>query len=419
MKNIKLFFTCCFLFLLNSNIFSQWTVLNSGTTSWLKSVYFTNDSTGYVAGGNTILKTTDVGITWSSTAITINSTSLNAIHFPSASIGYAVGTNSAILKTTDAGTTWNLYNSGVTSGYQLVSVFFINNDTGYVGTMNAGSGNAIFKTIDGGSTWTNISAPFMNGANSICFPSNNVGYVVFADLFKTIDNGNNWSVYSVPEWMYTSVQFLDDTLGFAAGIGSNGSNNYGTIIKTIDGGITWSNTVFNSINKLFGIYFPSVNVGYSVGASQFTSSGAILKTNDGGNTWITQLDTELSSTPFAVYCPNDSLCFAVGDSGLILKTTNGGGLTGLSTIENLNSKVNIYPNPTQSNITIEFDLIEIKNALIEIKNILGQTIKTIDSKAFSKGKNKIEIDVSEFSKGLYFAQLQCENVILSKKFVKE
>lgn len=105
----------------------------------------------------------------------------------------------------------------------------------------------------------------------------------------------------------------------------------------------------------------------------------------------------------------------------------GCGCNGTTDINSLavNNTFSIYPNPVSDNITIEFDLTETKNILIEIKNSLGQTVKTIENSAFSNGKNKtstklsrMTIDVSEFSKGLYFLQLQIAKNIMSKKFVK-
>lgn len=92
---------------------------------------------------------------------------------------------------------------------------------------------------------------------------------------------------------------------------------------------------------------------------------------------------------------------------------------GIKELEITNELINIYPNPCQSQISIEFDLPETKNVLIEIKNILGQTLKTINNSAFKKGSNKIEIDVLSFREGLYFVQLQTENKVVCKKFVKE
>ncbi|MGZ4057078.1 MAG: T9SS type A sorting domain-containing protein [Bacteroidia bacterium] len=79
----------------------------------------------------------------------------------------------------------------------------------------------------------------------------------------------------------------------------------------------------------------------------------------------------------------------------------------------------MYPNPATNQISLEFDLPETKNSLIEIKNVLGQTVKSISNIAFQKGANKIEIDVSEFSNGVYFVQLQNNNQIINQKFIKQ
>lgn len=99
-------------------------------------------------------------------------------------------------------------------------------------------------------------------------------------------------------------------------------------------------------------------------------------------------------------------------------------LIDVSSLASVNENFNnnnfiIYPNPAQSQIRIKFELLETKNVSFEIRNVLGQMVKIIENRAFSTGKNKIEIDVSEFSKGIYFVQLQSTNKILSNKFVKE
>ncbi|MES2138411.1 MAG: T9SS type A sorting domain-containing protein [Bacteroidota bacterium] len=99
------------------------------------------------------------------------------------------------------------------------------------------------------------------------------------------------------------------------------------------------------------------------------------------------------------------------------------GTTGIKDIA-VNNTFTIYPNPVSVKITIEFETATSFSS-IEIKNVLGQTVKTIDSRAFLNGKNNtstkisMTIDVSEFSKGLYFVQLQGETKILSKIFVKQ
>jgi len=125
--------------------------IRSPIVAQLNTVYFINNTTGFVGGyiGNNtgeIFKTTNGGESWNNPFI-IDSSSINRIKFVNPNIGYAVtyyknGLGS-ILKTTNAGINWIIQK--VTSGF-LEDVYFINELTGY-----ACSGHGeIWKTTDGG-----------------------------------------------------------------------------------------------------------------------------------------------------------------------------------------------------------------------------------------------------------------------------
>ncbi|MBN8695010.1 MAG: gliding motility-associated C-terminal domain-containing protein [Bacteroidetes bacterium] len=110
--------------------------------------------------------------------------------------------------------------------------------------------------------------------------------------------------------LLSSMYFLNDLLGFAAGQG-------GKIIKTTDGGVTWS-SLTSGVSVDFGdIRFVDVNTGYAVGRS-----GVILKTINGGASW-----TALSPGVF----PDFARIFIIGNdiyvtasSGIIIKSSNAG-----------------------------------------------------------------------------------------------
>jgi photosystem II stability/assembly factor-like uncharacterized protein len=70
------------------------------------------------------------------------------------------------------------------------------------------------------------------------------------------------------------------------------------------------------IGSLNSVYFPAIDTGYAVGSY-------ILVTNDSGNTWITQ-NSNTNQTLFSVHFINSLTGWAVGDSGTIIKTINGG-----------------------------------------------------------------------------------------------
>ncbi len=72
--------------------------------------------------------------------------------------------------------------------------------------------------------------------------------------------------------------------------------------------------------------------------------------------------------------------------------------------------IDIYPNPTINNFTIETP----QFSTIEISNIEGQIIKTLTSVG-----TKTNFDVSSFLSGVYIVEVKTEKGIAMKKFIKE
>ena len=130
---------------------SSWTLLQSGYSNGLNSVYFTDINTVYAVGDNgTILKSTNSGVSW----IQLSSPIMYhfcSVFFTDANTGYIVGVGGMILKTTDAGTSWTQQSSGINK--YLVSVYFTNTNTGYI----VGENGIILKTQNGGDLITENS----------------------------------------------------------------------------------------------------------------------------------------------------------------------------------------------------------------------------------------------------------------------
>lgn len=71
----------------------------------------------------------------------------------------------------------------------------------------------------------------------------------------------------------------------------------------------------------------------------------------------------------------------------------------------------IYPNPAKNQITIECN--SIKNQNLAIYNLLGQIVYTTTI------KDKADIDISTFQKGVFFIKINTDKQAIVKKFVKE
>src|SRR5712692_5127368 len=108
-----------------------------------------------------------------------------------------------------------------------------------------------------------------------------------------------------------AVSFVDANTGTAVGA-------RGTILRTTDGGATWTPQMSGTTNYLVGVSFVDANTGTAVGGR-----GTILRTTDGGATWTPQTSGTTDSLS-AVSCADANTCTTVGGFNTILRTTDGG-----------------------------------------------------------------------------------------------
>jgi len=331
----------------DNNRLANWTKIYEGLF-YFSSVCFPNSDTGYVIGGSrrysddaVVIKTIDGGTSWKQ--LTLPEASMEAIssiYFTDANIGFIGGLkqdrSAIILKTINGGDSWmilNLPNEEAQNCF-VHSVYFTDAINGFA----ASSNGVIFKTIDGGNTWTVLvlSIEDVDGLTSIYFIDSNIGYALglrsvgnfygtyFVIILKTIDGGTTWSA-SLDNSSYGrlySVCFTDAKTGYAVGRDGNLDLFHGIIYKTSDGGITWTD-IWRPLNpiedsSLQSVYFIDSNMGYAVG------SNLCLKTINGGMTWSNLDVPEGLGGLMSVYFTNSTTGFIVTSNGIILKTSTGG-----------------------------------------------------------------------------------------------
>ncbi len=79
--------------------------------------------------------------------------------------------------------------------------------------------------------------------------------------------------------------------------------------------------------------------------------------------------------------------------------------------------LNIYPNPTSNNLTMEYLLQKADNVKINLMNIAGKIIYSEQVNALA-GKNKMTIFTTQVPAGIYYLQIITNENIVTKKFVK-
>jgi hypothetical protein len=258
---------------------------------------------------------------------------------------------------------------------------------------------------------------------------------IFQPLFgRTTDSGVNWNFtafyLNTNEGRATGVDFTDLNTGYVSARVWDGT---GAIAKTTDSGLNWISMMFT--NPLWSIDFPissASQVGYAVG-----SQGTILKTYNAGADWQQQISgTSLRLNK--VHFKDFDFGFAVGENGLILRTTTGG--EPVTFVENDNQSLysfqlyQNYPNPFNPSTKIKFEIpaVETRHAsslqmvTLKVYNILGTEVATLVNEELPAGEYEVEFDVTRYSglsgisglpSGIYFYKLQAGQFLEIKKMI--
>lgn len=165
-----------------------------------------------------------------------------------------------------------------------------------------------------GGGWSRLESPTTAALYRITFTGPSTGTAVGQRglILRTRDGGISWSTQTIGGLDFLSgVHFISDSLGTVVGSG-------GAIFRTSDGGTTWVSQRTGPHPHLRGVFLNDPLRGTAVG-----DSGTILQTTDGGLTWLNQA-SPTSAALTSVTFSGDSTGIAVGED-VILKTTDAGG----------------------------------------------------------------------------------------------
>ena len=191
-----------------------------------------------------------------------------------------------------------------------------------------GEGSAVMDVVSGAARdsavviviatqngWFNQISSVVTTLNGVFFLADGRHGWVVGDggkILRTFDGGNSWSaVVSGSSATLASVWFTTPTQGWVVGSG-------GTVLHSTDGGTNWSRLLnVGTTENLSDVWFATPDTGWAVG-----THGLIASTFDGGASWRRTNPTgfDLNSVSFAG--TRDG--WAVGDNGLILGTHDHG-----------------------------------------------------------------------------------------------
>ncbi|MEO7522999.1 MAG: hypothetical protein ABIT58_02835 [Ferruginibacter sp.] len=174
--------------------------------------FFSSLNTCYFSSFQYVWKSVNGGVAIDTVFHFNTATSNTSLFFLNDTMGWILR-DEGIYKTLDGGSNWNLiasYSGGPGT------IFFVDQDNGYY------SGNgAIFKTTTGGTNWTLVFAPAIASYGDVDFVNANEGFCCFGNkIYKTTDAGASWSpVAALGNDRFIEIHFNDAAHGWACTTG--------------------------------------------------------------------------------------------------------------------------------------------------------------------------------------------------------
>jgi photosystem II stability/assembly factor-like uncharacterized protein len=276
----------------------------------------------------TVLRSSDGGQTWERGS-TPSSATLYGVDFATAQRGWAVGGNGALLVTSDGGATWQAQTvelvDEVGDTLPLDTTLF---DVSAVSENEAwavGDLGLLLHTRDG-STWERVPLDATAYAdenlterilNAVEFASPQRGYVAgeFGTLLRTQDGGQTWqgerALVEAPEEPYL--------FGLAAGAdGVAAVGLAGSVLIAGPDALLWKGRPVQTTAALYAVAVRGTR------ALVAGDRGVIYASDDRGVSWKLLPGPEQFNWLTSVAFATDTRAFAVGEHGIVLRTEDGG-----------------------------------------------------------------------------------------------
>ncbi len=245
-----------------------------------------------------------------------------------------------------------------------------------------GDSSSILTSTDGGDTWLKKSTSrklnlsdvhLLRNGNAVLVGDSSAIYLGVNSLDSLIQ------VPQTPGNTFFRVKFFNQT-GFITG-------NKGVILKSLDGGYSWTRTKTNTNEILFDISFFNDKKGFAVGWN-----GTILATTNGGDSWykVNNEESGVDNNYLKSIDLNDKgFGLIVGGDGTILRTTNFG-----NSWDKLDIKFSGGFQKVKF-INEDFSLIVGSKGVILVSKDKGETWNVVDSRVYS---NLNGLSVSAYGK---------------------
>ncbi len=312
----------------------------SATHCWAVGVPGPNDTLP-TGGATVIVATTDGGLVWTPQTVAGNYTpELSGVACATTSDCIAVGSNGSssgvVVSTQDGGAHW----VSATTPPGSIAVDSVECQGPSQCTAMVSDGIVVWsaRTADLGQTWTRMGdlPTFFTIDGAISCTSGGTclvpGYVPTTSghgvgaISISVDGGQTWTLAAVPTGIGL-VQTTDcptATVCLAGGTSSTTVSDVapgtGQLLKSVDGGHTWTTTTAPPVDDAYGLACPTdllcAMVGTNWSGHPAVASGAVAQSRDGGSTFTASSTAYAPVTLTSIACASSKMCVAAGGDTL-------------------------------------------------------------------------------------------------------
>jgi photosystem II stability/assembly factor-like uncharacterized protein len=410
---------------------------------------------------------------------------INSISVVDQNVIFVAAQGNYLYRTLNGGSTWELKNTGLGASGNLYGISATDSLNCWVGWLNSATQTpaSVYRTTDGGNSWLlqwTLAGSFPDGLKMFnpdygIFIGDPTGNGLPYQFRYTTNGGTTWNLsptspIATDEYgVINAFDFIDTNIIWVGSASTVVNAVTAKIYRTVDGiNGTWSNTAVAGTGGSTGLFYQAVAFTDKNNGMSGSSGGDIVKTTDGGATW-TAVTPPAGQTAFAVInmlglkdgsnvirmsivdATPVYFCYSTTDYGTtwnaeVLPTegsTNGiqhmqfvngslgfsGGLAGtilkFSAPTSVNTENNIlpanfslsqnFPNPFNPSTLIKYQVPQNSYVNLKVYNSLGQEIATLVNGMIYAGTHEVQFNASNMSSGIYFYVMQAGNSFVQTK----